>query len=401
MQLTHDTKKQLHGSFVEDHWQKNSVFFSQCFTDNNDFEHHIDINELAGLALEDEIESRLISQNNPAELIFNVENGPFTDAAISQLPASHWTLLIQAVDHYLETFQALKQQFDFIPNWRLDDVMISISPTGGTVGPHFDQYDVFLIQASGTREWQVGQQCNDHSELISGNALSIIKDFQAEQTHQCSPGDMLYIPPGKSHWGTATSDNCVTISIGFRALSYLEIIDDICLEANSNLGESQRFNDTAISNTDVNPALIDQNSLNEIEQQLHAMLLNKTMIAKRINVLSSQIKYDDAFDIISQSHASEQLEQWHQAQAIIALRANCRINFSECPQSQQLMIGLNGELIELPNSEALQELIALLSSYQTISLNDYADHEACFSLLRTAISLDAIDNLEDQSSYQD
>ena len=397
MQLSQTTLDRLNNTFFKEHWQKNSVLFAQCFHNNDDFEQCIDINELAGLALEEDIESRLITQTNPSELKFNLNNGPFTEAQITSLPTSHWTLLIQAVDHYFEAFQALKQQFTFIPNWRLDDVMVSISPTGGTVGPHFDQYDVFLIQASGTREWQVGQTCDSATALMEGNALSIIDNFNAEQTHQCSVGDMLYIPPGKSHWGTATSDNCITISIGFRAPSYQELIDDISLEAISDLSESERFEDVHQTRPQQNLALIDDENMAQITKTLQQLILDKYRIGERFNAMSSQVKYPDDFDIITQEEAASLLSQWQQAQATLILRANSRINYSKhlTDHGETFIIGLNGQVIRLPASPSLEQLIEQLSTFQAIKINQINASESCLTLITAAISFDAVENLND------
>ncbi|MCK5881902.1 MAG: cupin domain-containing protein [Sinobacterium sp.] len=396
MQLNQATQDLLHGSFLKEHWQKKSLFFSQCFDDNLAFDESVDINELAGFALEEGIESRLIKQNEPQQLVFALENGPFSEEQITSLPPSHWTLLIQAVDHYLEDFQHLKQQFDFIGNWRLDDVMISISPVGGTVGPHFDQYDVFLIQASGTREWKIGQQCDENSALISGNSLGIIDDFHAEQTHQCSVGDMLYIPPGKSHWGTASSDNCVTISIGFRAPSYQEILDDICLEVSSTLSESQRFEDKPSSLAKKSPpALITNHCIDQIELRLKELVLNKQLLTERFNAVISQVKYTEDFSECCENDAELILQEWLTAQTNVVLRSNSRINYSELnTEAGEVIVGLNGEIIKLDDNETLRILIQELSQYQVISIKQYTSNPSCKRLLLQAISQDAIEYLE-------
>lgn len=396
IQLSKATLDILHRGFIEEYWQKQSLFFSQCFTDNQAFEENIDMNELAGLALEEGIESRLISQADEAQLIFSLEDGPFSETQISSLPQSHWTLLIQAVDHYFEHFQQLKQQFNFIPQWRLDDVMVSISPTGGTVGPHFDQYDVFLIQACGTREWQVGQRCDEATALTQGNALSIIKNFSPEQSYQCQVGDMLYIPPGTSHWGTATSDNCVTISIGFRAPSYPEIIDDLCLEVNSGLNASQRFKDSSANlQAGGHPALISTGCLEDVEQALRELLLNKRRVAERFNAIISQVKYTDDFEEISAKDAQALFNDWHSEQADIVLRGNSRINFSQVSSdSERIMIGLNGQVIPMSSCQLLLTLIQQLCEYTPIKLDTYASNTLCRQLLIQAIAQDAIQRLD-------
>ncbi|MBK8289148.1 MAG: hypothetical protein IPK95_11375 [Cellvibrionales bacterium] len=143
------------------------------------------------------------------------EQGPFKAKRFKTLPPSHWTLLVQSVDQWIPEIQALLAQFDFLPRWRLDDIMISYATDGGGVGPHFDYYDVFLLQASGKRRWQVGQRCDENSALRDNDKIKLLKDFHTEADYTLATGDMLYLPAGVAHWGTAVGDDCITISIGF------------------------------------------------------------------------------------------------------------------------------------------------------------------------------------------
>src|SRR5690606_2454253 len=179
-----------------------------------------------------ECESRLVLRQGQKNQ-WQVEPGPFTVKRLKQLPPSGWTILVQAVDQWIPEVAALLKQFEFLPRWRLDDIMISLASDGGGVGPHFDYYDVFLLQASGQRRWQIGQLCDEHSPLRAQADLRLLKSFVSREEFVLETGDMLYIPAGIAHWGTAIGDDCITISIGFRAASQRELIQ-VALEKLAN-----------------------------------------------------------------------------------------------------------------------------------------------------------------------
>ena len=165
---------------------------------------------LKKLARRDDVESRLIWREGG---VWNMENGPF--ARLPKVNEPEWTLLVQSLDLHSDAAAALIQQFRFVPDARLDDLMVSIASTGGGVGPHFDSYDVFLLQGQGRRRWRWGRQ-KDLS-LEPGLPLKILSNFEPEEEAVLEPGDMLYLPPQAAHDGVALDDDCMTISIGFRA----------------------------------------------------------------------------------------------------------------------------------------------------------------------------------------
>ncbi|MDO6745637.1 cupin domain-containing protein [Gilvimarinus sp. 1_MG-2023] len=245
--------------FLTDYWQKKAIFLPRALPD---FRSPLSPDEIAGLALEEDIESRLIINTDDAP--WQLENGPFNEERFAQLPASDWSLLVNAVDHWVPEITDLLRLFRFIPNWRLDDVMVSYAPTGGSVGPHFDYYDVFLIQAEGERHWQLGQMCDSQTALQEGTNLKILRDFTTASEHTAKPGDILYIPPGVAHWGKALDDQCVTYSIGFRAPSHADILGDFAQEQASHLSNDRRFTDPDLSPAQ-EPGLIDQHTLTKLK----------------------------------------------------------------------------------------------------------------------------------------
>lgn len=213
-------------NFLAEYWQRKPLLIRQAIPG---FSSPIDANELAGLAMEEYIESRLIIENKEAHC-WDLHCGPFESETFRSLPGSHWTLMVQAIDQLLPEVHELLKHFDFLPRWRLDDIMVSYAPDQGSVGPHYDQYDVFLLQGLGKRHWRLGQYCDTNTPMLADSALRIVQDFQATQDWLLEPGDMLYVPPGLAHWGVAEGE-CMTYSIGFRAPSATEMLEDLATEA--------------------------------------------------------------------------------------------------------------------------------------------------------------------------
>lgn len=201
-------------TFLKDYWHKKPLLIRGAIPA---FEGFLTPNELAGLACEEDVQSRLIST---VKKEWKLEQGPFAEKRFAKLPERDWTLLVQSVNHHMQEANDLLQQFNFIPHARLDDLMVSYAPDGGGVGPHFDSYDVFLLQGCGQRIWHISEQ--EDLTLVIGAPLRILKHFNAEQTFTLSAGDMLYLPPQVAHWGIAIGD-CMTYSTGFRAPSAQEI----------------------------------------------------------------------------------------------------------------------------------------------------------------------------------
>lgn len=229
--------------FLDRYWQKQPLFVANALPD---FESPLTADELAGLSLEPEAESRIVigsTDGGGKENHWQLLPGPFTAETFANLPESHWTLLVQAVDLWVPDVQQLLRHFDFLPRWRLDDIMVSFAPRGGSVGPHWDSYDVFLIQGMGQRRWQIGTFCDSRTPTLPDTGLRILADFEPCETRVLNPGDMLYLPPGISHFGIAEND-CMTFSVGFRAPTAAEMLDDLATE----LLADDRFAELAASN---------------------------------------------------------------------------------------------------------------------------------------------------------
>jgi 50S ribosomal protein L16 3-hydroxylase len=252
--------------FLREIWQKKPLLIRDAFSD---WENPLEPDDLAGLACEEGAEARLIT-HLPKTGDWMLEHGPFPEERFSGLPKSHWTLLVQAVDHWLPEVANLIEPFRFLPDWRIDDVMVSYADDGGSVGPHFDQYDVFLIQGLGQRRWQVGPRCDHTTPLLNHPQLKLLAEFAPSDEWVLEPGDMLYVPPRFAHHGIAIGNDCMTYSIGFRAPGQAELIShwaDHVLEA---VNDDDRFEDIELAPA-CNPGEISSASL----EKLRALALQK------------------------------------------------------------------------------------------------------------------------------
>lgn len=204
-------------SFLRDHWQKAALLLPGSASPLDDLPTP---EELAGLACESEVESRLVTGNE--ESGWSVRYGPFAEEDFLALPDTGWTLLVQDVEKHLPPLSRLLDDFDFIPRWRLDDLMISFAAPGGSVGPHVDAYDVFLIQATGTRNWDLDPHPKDLTSR-DDSELKVLRRFRPETRHKLGPGDVLYLPPGVAHSGHS-NEPAMTCSVGFRSPSAGELL---------------------------------------------------------------------------------------------------------------------------------------------------------------------------------
>lgn len=194
--------------FLRDYWQKKPLLVRRAIPE---LEHWLDPDGLFALAARDEVESRLVRQQGTR---WHLEHGPFPATQRQRLPRRNWSLLVQGVNLWLEAGDRLLDRFNFIPYARLDDLMVSFAPAGGGVGPHFDSYDVFLIQGLGRRRWEISGQRD--LDLVEDAPLRILQRFRVDESWVLEPGDLLYLPPQYAHNGVALSD-CMTWSVGFRA----------------------------------------------------------------------------------------------------------------------------------------------------------------------------------------
>ena len=228
-------------TFLHDYWQKKPLLVRQAFPIE---EPPISKEELGGLACEEEVSSRIVQEHHCTGP-WKVDYGPFDESSFAALPDNNWTLLVSDCEKHAPELRFLTEPFRFLPDWRIDDLMISYAADGGSVGPHTDDYDVFLIQLDGVREWQIDTRLEE-GEIIEDIELKILKTFKPEQSWRLEPGDMLYLPPRVAHYGIARGE-CMTGSVGFRAPGYRDILQDFLEEALLRTPESRRYQDAGMT----------------------------------------------------------------------------------------------------------------------------------------------------------
>ena len=222
--------------FLANTWQRKPLLIRNAVTG---WEPPIDANDLAGLSCEDGVTARLVQQDRSN---WTVRTGPFDESEFVQLGESDWTLLVQDVDKWSPECARLLDAFGFLPSWRIDDIMVSYAAPGGSVGPHVDHYDVFLLQAAGQRKWLIDQSGAPDLSFREDLELRILQSFTPTDEWILEPGDMLYLPPGVPHHGIGM-DDCMTWSIGLRAPGRGEFLRGLADRLALSLPESQRYTD--------------------------------------------------------------------------------------------------------------------------------------------------------------
>jgi len=229
--------------------------------------------EMQQLASREDVESRLIQGSGTH---WQLDHGPFNKSDFRRLPKTEWTLLVQSLNHILPEADALLARFNFIPHARLDDLMVSYAVPGGSVGPHFDSYDVFLLQGQGHRRWQISTQTD--LAILDDEPLKILRRFKAEDEWVLGPGDMLYLPPHVAHYGVA-EDACMTYSIGFRAPATEELAHGFLMHLQDTLKLEGRYADPDLR-LQAHPGEISRAMLSQIEAMIAKIKWTKRDIAE-------------------------------------------------------------------------------------------------------------------------
>jgi 50S ribosomal protein L16 3-hydroxylase len=285
--------------FIADYWQKKPV----CIRNGIAFQEAlIAVDELAGLALEPEVESRLIENKGDIKN-WQVIHGPLSEADFNKERDFPWTLLVQGVDCFVPEVHDFLAKFRFLPSWRLDDLMISYATKGAGVGAHYDRYDVFLIQGEGQRQWQVGQTCNENSALMVHDQLSLLQNFELSEEFILNPGDMLYIPPLVAHKGVALSDVCVTYSVGFRSPSHGDVLTTFADERSMDISADLRLKDHGFTSNSGEISAVDVEGL----MQLMRDQITPENVAQWFGKHSTEAKYP-ALDMAEEAMDQTELQ---------------------------------------------------------------------------------------------
>ena len=341
--------------FLANYWQKKPQVFRQGFAD---FEDPISADELAGLASDDMVESRLVWQKDGE---WNAEFGPFQ--SYDHLGEKDWSLIVQAVDYWAPPAAKMIEPFRFIPNWRLDDLMVSFASEGGSVGPHIDNYDVFICQGSGKRHWRVGDRGN-LKEFAAHEALLHVEPFETIIDVILEPGDILYIPPGFPHEGIGLEPS-MSFSVGFRTNSATDMMSGLAdYLIDNDLG--QQLIEDPHRELAVNPGEINNDDLNLVQNHLQNILDNKNTLSDFAGRYFTTAKHELDIVIPEQDFDIEEILSTLAEQPLFKLGG-----LRSCYLEESIDDGvfyINGELYNLPPS--LIPIIKMFCDKQQIELDD-------------------------------
>ncbi len=290
--------------FMRIHWQKKPLLVRQAISN---FKPLLSRSELFELAASQDVQSRLVVQNTQSAAGWRLHHGPFERRALPALKQTGWTLLLQSVDLHQGAVHQLMNQFRFVPDARLDDLMISYASDQGGVGPHFDSYDVFLLQAHGHRHWRIGRQRD--LNLQPDVPLKILANFAPEQEFDLAPGDMLYLPPRYAHDGTAVGE-CMTYSIGFRSPRANELAGELLqrLAQEAQDSAADMFYRDPLQPAQDRPARIPEKLAAFAEDALSKVLRDKALFAKCLGEHLTEPKPSVWFEAPEAKHLPEGFE---------------------------------------------------------------------------------------------
>lgn len=350
--------------FLAEYWQKKPLLVRNALPEIANILEPSDVMELA---LDENISARLIKQKDRDPNQWSVKSSPLLKADFQKMPKL-WTLLVQAVDHYSFDLAELWKKFPFIPQWRRDDIMVSYAPKGGSVGKHFDFYDVFLVQGYGHRRWQLGQMCDAETEFVPGQPLKLLPEMDVNFDEVLAPGDLLYVPPGLSHYGVA-EDDCLTFSFGFRMPNISDMMDRV----------SDKFSDNQLLKNPLQDLIRDQISpigqitqpeLEYLKAELLAQLHNSTVLEDAIMSLMSEPKYPDNIpeaEEIGTGDLEDALDQGYQ----LILEPASRLLYTE--EDGELLFWANGEGLYI--SDEFAPILKQIADGELVELNEDLYHE--------------------------
>lgn len=319
-------------AFLREYWQKQPLLIRGAVAGIAD---RLKPAALRRLAVREEVESRLVRKVRGR---WRLDHGPFQPEALRALPAHGWSLLVSGVNHWLPYADDLLGDFAFVPHARLDDVMVSLAPPGGGVGPHFDSYDVFLIQGRGTRRWEISAQ--EDLEVLPDAPLRILKRFRPSQSWVLEPGDMLYLPPRLAHNGVALSE-CMTWSVGFRAPTHQEIAGAFLTYLQDRLALEGRYADPDLT-VPVHPAELPQTMVERLGSVIDGIRWDRADVRDFLGTYLSEPKANVFFDPPRRPMSAEAFAK-AAGQSGVRLDGRTRLLFSDG------RFFINGEQLQVPS----------------------------------------------------
>ena len=348
--------------FLAEYWQKKPLLIKQGLPQLKDM---FEPDDILGLSLDEAATSRLITQNNTNNGDqWQLQQSPLSEEMFDNLP-EQWTVLVQNLEQWSPELGQLWNAFNFIPQWQRDDIMVSYAPKGGSVGKHYDEYDVFLAQGFGHRRWQLGKFCNESTEFIENQPIRIFDDMgEIIFDEILEPGDVLYVPPKLSHYGVA-QDDCLTFSFGFRRPNLMQVLDSLVDAAT---GEPSLFVPMLLDQPLQTAGKLDRDSITQIKDQLLELLKSEQgdeLITQAVSEVVSKRQYEllvpeDAID-------EEDLQQALEQGAVIRTDYSSRLIYTEL--NDEITIFANGQsLDDINDSEA--SLLKRLADAESLTLED-------------------------------
>jgi 50S ribosomal protein L16 3-hydroxylase len=287
--------------FLREHWQKRPLLVREAFPS---FRDPITPDELAGLSCEQDVESRLVREKG-GRYPWEVTWGPQDESVFRTLSRRSWTLLVQEVNRWVPEVALLLEPFSFVPNVRVDDVMVSFAAPGGSVGPHVDSYDVFLVQGQGKRRWRYHTTRTNDTRMREGLDLRILQRFEPDAEAVLAPGDMLYLPPGFAHHGVAVTP-CLTYSIGFRSPSAAEAWTSFAADAALRPEASRLLEDPPLRPTD-DPGAIPAALLERVRTMVRSIDMSDEAIDRWFASFATRLKPGHAIKPPRRASSREQI----------------------------------------------------------------------------------------------
>ena len=367
--------------FLQNYWQKKPVVIRGAFPD---FEMPFSAEELAGLVCDTDVPARIIMEKGlpPENQPWQVKNSPLSDNDFLTLPDSHCTFVVNDLERYIPELGNLIEPFRFIPDWRIDDLMVSYAEDKGSVGPHTDEYDVFLIQGAGRRRWQIITRDDYPKDLIPDLPIAILKEFEADEEWLLEPGDMLYLPPNIPHYGIAEGQ-CFTFSVGFRAPRTVDLLQSWLETLSQNKELEQRFSD-AERKPQENPGEITAQDLAALSQQMFSAIDQQK---SNINIFLGKHLTETRGDL-PQIESDSSIQSYHKDSDY---ERETWLRFAYIEEDNRLHFFADGQHLEfsLDYKEAIQELCEDYF-YPAGSLEKLIQNSAFLTLFNTFLANESI-----------
>lgn len=354
--------------FLADYWQKKPLLIRNAWPN---YEPLLSPEELAGLACEEDVTSRLILERG-GDYPWQMRYGPFDEADFAALPETHWTVLVQEVDRLVPDIADFLERFRFVPNWRLDDVQISYAPAHGNAGAHIDNYDVFLFQGLGHRRWQISDAPvpEGQESYIEDLDIRLLENFSIDHDWVLGPGDLLYLPPRFPHYGVAV-DDCMTYSVGFRAPTHEELVSAFFSYAAELVDPTARYHDSGRTRP-AQPGEIDAATLGEIRAVLRSVTQDDRLLDRWFGRYLTEPKRGSFAFPLDEPYADEELLAELKAGAELRRAAIADLAYVDHGDESVLFVG--GEEVVLP--PALAFAAPLLTGTTPLTADTLGEHLA-------------------------